>query len=69
MNTRLDMKESQRNDRDTSMVGQVGASNTIIRISKIYECSGGALTEMPEDADAPQNERQAFVTQEEEQKE
>lgn len=68
-NTRLDLKESQLNDGDTIMVAQVGSSNTIFRISKIYEYSGGALTEGPEDADAPQNGRQAFVTQEEEQKE
>lgn len=68
-NTRLDLKESQLNDGDTIMVAQVGSSNTIFRISKIYEYSGGALTEVPEDADAPQNGRQAFVTQEEEQKE
>ena len=68
-NTRLNLKESQLNDGDTIMVAQVGSSNTIFRISKTYEYSGGVLTEIPEDPDAPQNGRQAFVTQEEEQKE
>ena len=51
------------------MVAQVGSSNTIFRTSKTYEYNGGTLTEVPADADAPENGRQAFVTQEEEQEE
>ena len=65
-NTRLDLKESQINDGDTIMVAQVGSSNTIFRESKTYQYSGGTLTEIPADPDAPENGRQAFVTEEEE---
>lgn len=65
-NTRLDLKESQLNDGDTIMVAQVGSSNTIFRESASYEYSGGTLANLPEDADAPENGRQAFVKQEEE---
>ncbi len=68
-NTRLDLKESQINDGDTIMVAQVGSSNTIFRESKTYQYSGGTLTEIPADPDAPENGRQAFVTEEEEQEE
>ena len=68
-NTRLDLKESQLNDGDTVMVAQVGSSNTIFRTSKTYEYNGGVLTEVPEDESAPENGRQAFVEQEEEQEE
>ena len=65
-NTRLDLKESQINDGDIIMVAQVGSSNTIFRESKTYQYSGGTLTEIPADPDAPENGRQAFVTEEEE---
>lgn len=68
-NTRLDLKESQLNDGDTVMVAQVGSSNTIFRTSKTYEYSGGILTEVPADENAPENGRQAFVAQEEEKEE
>ncbi len=68
-NTRLDLKESQINDGDIIMVAQVGSSNTIFRESKTYQYSGGTLTEIPADPDAPENGRQAFVTEEEEQEE
>ena len=49
------------------MVAQVGTSNTIFRESKTYEYSDGALTEIPREPDAPENGRQAFAAQEEEQ--
>ena len=65
-NTRLDLKESQLKDGDTIMVAQVGSSNTIFRETLYYEYSGGTLTELPADEDAPENGRQAFVKQEEE---
>ena len=68
-NTRLDLKESEINDGDTVMVAQVGSSNTIFRESKTYEYNNGTLTELPADPEAPQNGRQAFVEQEEEQEE
>ena len=68
-NTRLDLKESQLNDGDTVMVAQVGSSNTIFRTLKTYEYNGGDLTEGPEDANAPENGRQAFGKQEEDQEE
>ena len=51
------------------MVAQVGSSNTIFRTSKTYEYSGGVLTEVPADENAPENGRQAFVAQEEEKEE
>lgn len=66
-NTRLDLKESQINDGDIIMVAQVGSSNTVFRESKTYEYREGTLIEIPADPDAPQNGRQAFVTQKEEQ--
>ena len=65
-NTRLDLEESELNDGDTIMVAQVGSSNTIFRTSKTYEYREGSLTEVPEAADAVENGRQAFVTEEEE---
>ena len=65
-NTRLDLKESRLEDGDTIMVAQVGSSNTIFRTSKTYEYRDGTLTELPEDEDAVENGRQAFVSQEEE---
>ena len=65
-NTRLDLKESQLKDGDTIMVAQVGSSNTIFRETLSYEYSGGTLTELPADENAPENGRQAFVKQEEE---
>ena len=68
-NTRLDLKESEIQDGDTVMVAQVGSSNTIFRESKTYEYNNGTLTELPADPEAPQNGRQAFVEQEEEQEE
>ena len=51
------------------MVAQVGSSNTIFRESKTYEYNDGTLTELPPDLNAPENGRQAFVSQEEEQEE
>lgn len=66
-NTRLDLKDSEIADGDTVMVAQVGSSNTIFRESKTYEYNKGTLTELPADPGAPQNGRQAFVDQEEEQ--
>ncbi len=68
-NTRLDLKESVLNDGDTVMVAQVGSSNTIFRTSRTYEYRDGTLTELPEEADAVENGRQAFVSEEEEQEE
>ncbi len=65
-NTRLDLRESELNDGDTVMVAQVGSSNTIFRTSKTYEYRGGKLTELPDDPDAVENGRQAFVSAEEE---
>lgn len=64
-NTRLDLEESELNEGDTVMVAQVGSSNTIFRTSKTYEYRDGSLTEVPEDPDAPENGRQAFVSEEE----
>lgn len=64
-NTRLDLEESELNEGDTVMVAQVGSSNTIFRTSKTYEYRDGSLTEAPEDPDAPENGRQAFVSEEE----
>ena len=49
------------------MVAQVGSSNTIFRESKAYQYNDGVLTEVPGDPEAPENGRQAFVEQEEEQ--
>ena len=68
-NTRLDLKESSIENGDTIMVAQVGSSNTIFRESKTYEYNDGTLTELPPDPNAPENGRQAFVSQEEEQEE
>ena len=65
-NTRLDLKDSEISDGDTVMVAQVGSSNTIFRESKTYEYRDGQLTELPADPDAPENGRQAFVKEEEE---
>ena len=48
------------------MVAQVGSSNTIFRTSKTYEYREGTLTELPEDPDAVENGRQAFVSEDEE---
>jgi len=64
-NTRLDLEESELNEGYTVMVAQVGSSNTIFRTSKTYEYRDGSLTEAPEDPDAPENGRQAFVSEEE----
>lgn len=64
-NTRLDLEESELNEGDTVMVAQVGSSNTIFRTSKTYEYRDGSLTEVPEDPDASENGRQAFVSEEE----
>lgn len=64
-NTRLELEESELNEGDTVMVAQVGSSNTIFRTSKTYEYWDGSLTEAPEDPDAPENGRQAFVSEEE----
>ena len=64
-NTRLDLEESELNEGDTVMVAQVGSSNTIFSTSKTYEYRNGSLTEVPEDPDAPENGRQAFVSEEE----
>lgn len=64
-NTRLDLKSSELSDGDIIYVAQVGSSNTIFRVSKSYEYRDGALVELPEDEDAVENGRQAFVTQEE----
>lgn len=64
-NTRLELEESELNEGDTVMVAQVGSSNTIFRTSKTYEYRDGSLTEAPEDPDAPENGRQAFVSEEE----
>ena len=58
-NTRLDLKDSQVQNGDVIMVAQVGSSNTIFRESK-------SLTEIPRDPAAPENGRQAFVEQEDE---
>ena len=68
-NTRLDLQESELNDGDTIMVAQVGSSNTIFRTSKTYEYRDGRLTELPEDENAVENGRQAFVSEDEEQEE
>ncbi|HJC90954.1 MAG TPA: LTA synthase family protein, partial [Candidatus Mediterraneibacter excrementigallinarum] len=68
-NTRLDLRESELNDGDTVMVAQVGSSNTIFRTSKTYEYRDGKLTELPDDPNAVENGRQAFVSTEEEQEE
>lgn len=65
-NTRLDLQESELNDGDTVMVAQVGSSNTIFRTSKTYEYREGTLTELPEDPNAVENGRQAFVSEDEE---
>ncbi len=65
-NTRLDLRESELNDGDTVMVAQVGSSNTIFRTSKSYEYRDGKLTELPDDPDAVENGRQAFVSADEE---
>lgn len=65
-NTRLDLKESRLEDGDTVIVAQVGSSNTIFRTSKTYEYRDGTLTELPEEENAVENGRQAFVSQEEE---
>ena len=64
-NTRLDLRESELNDGDT-VVAQVGSSNTIFRTSKSYEYRDGKLTELPDDPDAVENGRQAFVSADEE---
>lgn len=64
-NTRLELEESELNEGDTVMVAQVGSSNTIFRTSETYEYRDGSLTEAPEDPDAPENGRQAFVSEEE----
>ena len=64
-NTRLDLRESELNDGDTVMA-QVGSSNTIFRTSKSYEYRDGKLTELPDDPDAVENGRQAFVSADEE---
>ena len=68
-NTRLDLKDSHIENGDTVMVAQVGSSNTIFRESKTYEYNDDTLTELSADPDAPENGRQAFVSQEEEQEE
>ncbi len=68
-NTRLDLRESELSDGDTVMVAQVGSSNTIFRTSKTYEYREGTLTELPDDPNAVENGRQAFVSVEEEQQE
>ena len=68
-NTRLDLRESELNDGDTVMVAQVGSSNTIFRTSKTYEYREGTLIELPDDPNAVENGRQAFVSVEEEQQE
>lgn len=68
-NTRLDLRESELSDGDTVMVAQVGSSNTIFRTSKTYEYREGTLTELPDDLNAVENGRQAFVSAEEEQQE
>lgn len=68
-NTRLDLRESELSDGDTVMVAQVGSSNTIFRTSKTYEYREGTLTELPDDPNAVENGRQAFVSAEEEQQE
>ena len=65
-NTRLDLKDSQVQNGDVIMVAQVGSSNTIFRESKSYEYNDGVLTEVPRDPEAPENGRQAFVEQEDE---
>ena len=65
-NTRLDLKDSQVQNGDVIMVAQVGSSNTIFRESKSYEYNDGVLTEIPRDPAAPENGRQAFVEQEDE---
>lgn len=68
-NTRLELKESEIEDGDTIVVAQVGSGNTIFRESKTYIYSDGELTEAEADPDAPENGRQAFTDQEEEQEE
>ena len=62
-NTRLDLTETDLEDGDTIMVAQVGSSNTIFRTSKTYEYQAGTLTELPEDENAVENGRQAFVSE------
>ena len=63
-NTRLDLLETDLEDGDTIMVAQVGSSNTIFRTSKTYEYRDGTLTGLPEDENAVENGRQAFVSEE-----
>ena len=58
------MTETDLEDGDTIMVAQVGSSNTIFRTSKTYEYQAGTLTELPEDENAVENGRQAFVSEE-----
>lgn len=65
-NTRLDLKSSDLKDGDIVMVAQVGSNSTIFRTSKTYEYQDGKLTELPDDSNAVENGRQAFVSTEEE---
>lgn len=51
---------------DTIMVAQVGSSNTTFRTTKTYKYEAGTLTELPAEEDAPENGRQAFVSEKEE---
>ena len=67
-NTRLDLKESEIKDGDQIMVAQCGSSNTIFRISKTYEYTGGQLVEVTDQDTDVENGRQAFVEQKEEKK-
>ena len=60
-NTRIDLKEVELKDGDVIMVAQVGSSNTIFRTSKEYEYRDGKLTELPEEEDAAETGRNAFI--------
>lgn len=63
-NTRIDLKESELEDGDIVFVAQVGSSSTIFRKSKIYEYQDGELIELPEEEDAVETGRDAFVKSE-----
>lgn len=63
-NTRIDLKESELKDGDVVFVAQVGSSSTIFRKSKIYEYQDGELIELPEEEDAVETGRDAFVKSE-----
>lgn len=60
-NTRIDLKDVKLKNGDVIQVAQVGSSNTIFRTSKDYEYKDGKLTELPQESDAVETGRDAFV--------